>query len=435
MNVNKANFIRSNRLDVYRTLSGGETVLVGVMAQKPAGHLLSVSGPNICKSLVICRRLNSTRIPHYNLLLLKPHLGLHGVFADSLPDGWGMLLMDRLFRQHQLLPSQVTAMDRLAFVGNRGMGALSFQPVSALSVDKQHEFYDLNTLGTEAQLFFDGHTEDVLAALVQAGSSGGARPKAQLYFAADDHQRCSTTRFQNAEAWLVKFTSERLALGHEEGMCEASYLQLAKTVGIEVPAWTLLESADGTSKRHWLALKRFDVVKNMADVEGRLHLHSTCGLLDANYRLPSLDYEDLIKVSSALCKSPAAGQQQFKRAVFNLFALNQDDHSKNSAFLQADNGQWQLAPFYDVTFSPSAYGEHATAFAGFGKTPSLKAMQKLAAQANFANWQQAQQVIKEVIDVMQQFAVVAKEKWCVRAGRLSLSRNNLNRFGSKIDCL
>jgi serine/threonine-protein kinase HipA len=158
-----------------------------------------------------------------------------------------------------------------------------------------------------------------------------------------------------------------------------------------------------------LALKRFDVVTSDTNVDGRVHLHSTCGLLDANYRLPSLDYEDLIKVSSTLCKSPAAGQEQFKRAVFNLFALNQDDHSKNSAFLQADNGQWQLAPFYDVTFSPSAYGEHATAFSGFGKTPSLKAMQKLAAQANFSNWQHAQRVIKEVIDVIQQFAVVAKE--------------------------
>lgn len=410
MNVDKANFNRSNRLDVYRTLSGGETVLVGVMAQNRQGTFFQYQAEYLQKFGNLSPfKLNADT--SLQLAPAEPHLGLHGVFADSLPDGWGMLLMDRLFRQHQLLPSQVTAMDRLAFVGNRGMGALSFQPVSALSVEKQHEFYDLNTLGTEAQLFFDGHTKDVLAALVQAGSSGGAWPKAQLYFAADDHQRCSTstTRFQNAEAWLVKFTSERLALGHEEGMCEASYLQLAKTVGIEVPAWTLLESADGAAKRHWLALKRFDVVKNMADVEGRLHLHSTCGLLDANYRLPSLDYEDLIKVSSALCKSPAAGQQQFKRAVFNLFALNQDDHSKNSAFLQADNGQWQLAPFYDVTFSPSAYGEHATAFAGFGKTPSVKAMQKLAAHANFANWSQAQQVIKEVIDVMQQFAVVAKE--------------------------
>ncbi len=402
------NFNRTNRLDVYRTLSTAQQVLVGTLAQNRQGIFFQYQADYLQKfgNLSPFKLKGDTSL---QLAPAEPHLGLHGVFADSLPDGWGMLLMDRLFRQHQVLPSQITAMDRLAFVADRGMGALSFQPVSELNVQNQHEFLDLHALGTEAQLFFDGHTEDVLSALVQAGSSGGARPKAQLYFAADNQLRCSTAKFSGSEAWLVKFTSDRLTLGHEEGICEAVYLQLAKTVGIEVPDWTLLEFADGPAKRRWLALKRFDVVTSGSNVDGRVHLHSTCGLLDANYRLPSLDYEDLIKVSSALCKSPAAGHDQFKRAVFNLFALNQDDHSKNSAFLQADDGQWQLAPFYDVTFSPSAYGEHATAFAGFGKTPSLKAMQQLAAHANFANWQQAQQFIKAVIDVIQQFAMVAKE--------------------------
>jgi serine/threonine-protein kinase HipA len=158
-----------------------------------------------------------------------------------------------------------------------------------------------------------------------------------------------------------------------------------------------------------LALQRFDTQILPNGKQGRWHLHSACGLLDADFRMPSLDYEDLIKASSLLCKSPSAGQAQFRRAMFNLFALNQDDHSKNSAFLQHDDGQWQLAPFYDVTFSPSPYGEHATAFAGFGKQPSLKAIQQLASQANFANWSQAQQVIAEVVAAISQFASVASE--------------------------
>ena len=134
-----------------------------------------------------------------------------------------------------------------------------------------------------------------------------------------------------------------------------------------------------------------------------------CGLLDADFRLPSLDYEDLIKASSLLCKSPAAGQQQFRRAIFNLFALNQDDHSKNWAFLQDDGGQWSLAPFYDVTFSPSPYGEHTTAFAGFGKQPPRKAMERLAAHANFGNWTQARAAIAEVVDAISRFAPIARE--------------------------
>jgi len=125
--------------------------------------------------------------------------------------------------------------------------------------------------------------------------------------------------------------------------------------------------------------------------------------------MPSLDYEELIKASSILCKSPAEGQKMFRRMIFNLFSLNQDDHSKNWAFLQNDEGEWHLAPFYDITFSPSPYNEHATAFAGFGKKPNLKTMQNLAIQANFSSWQQAQNVMEEVIEAISYFKVIASQ--------------------------
>jgi serine/threonine-protein kinase HipA len=161
--------------------------------------------------------------------------------------------------------------------------------------------------------------------------------------------------------------------------------------------------------QRWLALERFDTQALANGAEGRFHLHSACGLLGADFRMPSLDYEDLIKASSLLCKSPRAGQTQFRRAMFNLFACNQDDHSKNWAFLQNDNGQWQPAPFYDVTFSPSPYGEHATAFCGFGKKSTLKAIQQLANHANYANWPQAQSVIAEVVEAISVFASTARE--------------------------
>ena len=138
-------------------------------------------------------------------------------------------------------------------------------------------------------------------------------------------------------------------------------------------------------------------------------MHSACGLLDADFRSPSLDYSDLIKASRQLCKSPSAGQLQFRRAMFNLFAANQDDHSKNWGFLQADDGSWQLAPFYDVTFSPHPFNEHATAFAGYGKAPPLKVMQKLAASAGFTNWKKAQQCIQEVVDAISQFRQLAEQ--------------------------
>ena len=131
--------------------------------------------------------------------------------------------------------------------------------------------------------------------------------------------------------------------------------------------------------------------------------------MDADFRTPSLDYQDLIKASRHLCKSPTVGQLQFRRAIFNLFACNQDDHSKNWAFLQDDKGQWQPAPFYDATFSPHPFNEHSTAFIGHGKQPPLKVIQKLAGNAGFANWTLAQQHIQEIVDVISNFSDVAKD--------------------------
>ncbi|MBJ7536467.1 type II toxin-antitoxin system HipA family toxin [Marinomonas transparens] len=420
------------KLNVQRTLTTGEMVSVGVLAQNRQGVFFQYDENYISKfgnlspfTLQADRQLQQAP--------KEPHLGIHGVFGDSLPDGWGLLLQDRVFRQQGILPAQVTAMDRLAFVGQQGMGALSFTPVSELSLGQRPDI-DLTTLGLEAQTLFDqsvldyketddldSSTQEVLATLVAVGSSGGARPKAQIYMPAGDATQCRTYAQAGDEAWLVKFTSKNLALGHEEGLCEAVYLQMAEQAKCQPPIWQLIEAPTNSGAKAWLALKRFDYLPNRQErlihvddhhsqSAGRLHMHSACGLFDADFRSPSLDYSDLIKASRQLCKSPAAGQLQFRRAIFNLFAANQDDHSKNWAFLQGDDGSWQLAPFYDVTFSPHPFNEHATAFAGYGKAPPLKVMQKLAASAGFATWKEAQQCIQEVVEAISQFAYLAEQQ-------------------------
>ena len=395
------------KLDVWRTLSDGKRCRVGTLAQNRQGVFFQYQGDYVERfaNLSPFKLLFDTSL---QIAPSFPHQGLHGVFADSLPDGWGLMLMDRVFRQAGLLPAQVTAMDRLAFVGASGMGSLRYEPVSELSVPVGAASLSVAEVGLQAQEVFDGQTTEVLAALVAAGSSGGSRPKALLYLQPDNDAVCSTQYTQGSKAYLVKFTSSRLALGHEEGLCEASYLILAKTAGIDTANWRLLNAPRQSGAQQWLALARFDTRLLSSGQQGRLHLHSACGLLDADFRMPSLDYEDLIKASSLLCKSPGAGQAQFRRAMFNLFALNHDDHSKNWAFLQADDGQWQLSPFYDVTFSPTPHGEHATSFVGFGKQPSLDAIQRLASHANFADWGQARQVIAEVAEAISGFAEVAQ---------------------------
>jgi serine/threonine-protein kinase HipA len=393
------------KLVVQRMLSTGNRVNVGRLAQNQQGVFFQYDADYIqqfgnVSPITLNANTDLQRAPK------MPHHGVHGVFGDSLPDGWGLLLQDRIFRQHDILPAQITAMDRLTFVGDSAMGALSFSPESDF---KQYDDSDIDIqiLGLEAQSLFDGQTEEVLAALVAAGSSGGARPKAQVYLGPDQPTRWRTQAQKNDEAWLVKFTSKNLALGHEEGVCEAAYLSLAANAGLQPQEWKLIEAPAKSGASHWLALKRFDRVLNRQGSLGRLHMHSVCGLLDSDFRTPSLDYEDLIKLSRHLCKSPMVGQMQFRRAMFNLFACNQDDHSKNWAFLQDDKGTWQPAPFYDVTFSPHPFGEQATSFAGYGKKPPLKAIQKLATTASFANWKQAQQAIEEVVESLSGFRDVA----------------------------
>ncbi|WP_276754924.1 type II toxin-antitoxin system HipA family toxin [Pseudoalteromonas marina] len=394
------------KLAVTRTLSDSTELPVGILAQNRQGVYFQYDQSYLNKfgnlspfSLAFNRDVQ--------LAPKTPHNGLHGVFSDCLPDGWGLLLQDRIFRQQNIMPNFVTAMDRLSFVGDSAMGALSFSPTIQYA-DSNDNQTSLATLGQQAQAIFDGQTEEVLSALVAAGSSGGARPKAQIYFPKNKIEHCRTVPKIGDEAWLIKFTSKNLALGHEEGLCEAAYLDLAEQAGLNPPERLLVPAAKGTGAAQWLALKRFDRFKSNSNKMGCKHMHSACGLLDADFRTPSLDYIDLIKASRALCKSPAAGQLQFRRAIFNLLSCNQDDHSKNWAFLQDDSGGWDLAPFYDVTFSPHPFGEHATSFAGYGKAPTLKAVQQLASAAGYASWKQVQGIISDIADAIFNFKNVAQ---------------------------
>ena len=398
-------FASTTRLDVFRRFRSGERVLAGQLAQNRQGVFFQYAADY----LAACPNLSPFALPFDAALRLAPatpHGGLFGVFADSLPDGWGTRVMNRVLRQHDMLPSQITGMDRLAYVGARGAGALEYAPVAPYAVAAEGEVA-LDVLGRQAtELFEDaGDLLTVPRTLAAAASSGGARPKAQIWLARGGIERVHLRSGPGLTPWLVKFTSTLLPLGHEESLCEAAYLTLAARAGIDVPNWRLIPAPSPSSAIAWLAQKRFDCHGE----RGRSHMHSVCGLLDADYRLPSMDYEDLIKASIVLCRSPAVGQSQFTRAAFNLFALNQDDHTKNWAFLQDDDGHWQPTPFYDVTFSPSSSEEHTTAFLGHGTTPPLAAMQRLANQACFANWPRAREVIEQVVDALADWRTVANE--------------------------
>lgn len=392
------NFKPIRRLDVFRILSTGEKVAVGTLAQDSEQVYFAYQTDYISQF----GNLSPFQLKADSSLQVAPRQPfnkLHGMFADSLPDGWGLLLQDRYFRTLGILPQQITALDRLAFVGGRGIGALRFEP--NYEFELSNDDVDIAKLGLEAQAVFDGTSDEVLQALIIAGSSGGARPKAQIFMPKSDDLNpsnnvnhliiCRTTPQPNDEAWIVKFTSKNLPLGHEEGLCEAVYLTMAQRCKLNPVDWRLLPAPAQSGASYWLAVKRFDWASS---TQGRYHVHSLAGLLHADFRMPSLDYDDVIKASKLLCQSLEVGKLQFARTIFNLFALNQDDHAKNWAFIQDDNGGWSPTPHYDITFSPNPYGEHATSFGGYGKNPPLKVVQKLASRAGFDTWANAKIMIE-----------------------------------------
>ena len=394
------------KLAVYRRLVNGKEVRVGELAQNKRAVYFQYNSDYLANY----HSLSPFKLDFSSGLTeapATPHHGLHGVFADSLPDGWGLLLMDRVFRQQNISPQQITTMDRLAYIGDTGIGALSYRPITDWKT-RDNSWIELATLGKHATQLFDGEADTVLAALANAGGSGGARPKALIYIDAQQNHKISTYPQAGLQTWLIKFTSQHLLLKHDEGLCEAAYLTMAKSAGIDVPEWKLFTPPSSSGAKAWLAMKRFDCSYNNNDT-GRYHTHSLCGLLDADFRQPSMDYEDLIKASQILCNSPAVGQQQFTRAIFNLFASNQDDHTKNWSFLMDDKGQWQPSPGYDITFSPAPSNQHMTTFAGYGSQPPKKAIQKLAQQANIPYWKDTQRIISQVLDALAQWNKVAKE--------------------------
>ncbi|MCY3839428.1 MAG: type II toxin-antitoxin system HipA family toxin [Gammaproteobacteria bacterium] len=415
-------FAPRRRLEVWRRWSTGFRTRVGVLAQNRQGVFFQYDHAYLSRH----PSLSPFTLPFdagLHQAPATPHEGLHGVFADSLPDGWARMLMDRVFRQRGIVPNQLTTMDRLAYVGQRGLGALEYVPGSEYPMAVEARL-DIWEAGEQARAVFDAEREDVPSNLTFGVSSGGARPKIEMYLpTGGDLSQAGLHPAPGHEAWLVKFTSASLPLGHEEGLCEAAYLTMAKEAGIETPEWRLLPVPPSQTRRTspataWLALKRFDCSPG----GGRFHLHSLAGLLDADFRAPTMDYEDLIKASQALCASAAVGQTQFARAVFNLLAANQDDHTRNWAFLQDDDGNWQPTAFYDVTFSPNPHGEHTTAFLGHGADPPLDAVRRLADQANFAGWRQAREVVDRVTDAIGHWERIAAELGVRRETRRLIER-------------
>lgn len=296
-----------------------------------------------------------------------PFDGNFGVFNDSLPDGWGRLLIDRMLLKKHINPSSISILDRLAIVGTSGMGALEYKPeerlVDGVSID------DLDTLAHETGAIlneeYDGRKLEELVML--GGSSGGARPKVLLNIDGED--------------WIIKFRAS--ADPKNIGKQEFDYMAAAKAAGLITPETRLFEEK-------YFGAKRFD---RKAD-GSKVFMISASGLLDASHRLPTLDYNNLMAATLQLTRDFREVEKMFRLMCFNVFTHNRDDHAKNFSFLY-DDGRWQISPAYDLVYADGMGGEHATAIDGEGKNPTVDNLISVANKAGL-NARRAKEIMEKV---------------------------------------
>jgi serine/threonine-protein kinase HipA len=309
---------------------------------------------------------------------------LPGVIADSLPDGWGLLLMDRLFRQHGVRHPQ--PLDRLAFIGHRAMGGLRFVP--ATEPDAQEPEWNLMALARESQRALAGEAGVALAELaLTGGSPQGARPKALVQYDRTSGQ-VSTCSDAPGEPWLVKFPGQD---EHKE-VCaiEQMYAELARDCGLEVPdsAWF-----DVTPRLSAFGVARFDRERGL-----RVPVHSLAGLLQVDFRLPgSADYTAFLRATRLLTRDEREVQKAYARAVFNVLFHNRDDHPKNFAWRLGQDRRWRLAPAFDLTFSAGPMGQHHMDVCGEGDAVERRHLLRLASEAGLQQ-KPAEAIIDQMLD-------------------------------------
>lgn len=262
----------------------------------------------------------------------QPFEGGFGVFDDSLPDGWGMLVLDRYLKKQGINLRDLSLLDRLSIVGTAGRGALEFQP--AQDILNETSRLDFDVLAREAKKILennDYYGNGIEEFQLRGGSPGGARPKV-------------FTTYQDKE-WLVKFPA--INDPKDIGKVEYEYSLLAKKCGIEMPETRLFENK-------YFGVERFDRRDGK-----KIHVVSMAGLIRADYRIPSIDYNHIFKVARIISNDSRELWKIFRLMVFNYLIENKDDHAKNFAFIHKD-GKWRFAPAFDILPSYGLNGYHTT---------------------------------------------------------------------------
>lgn len=326
----------------------------------------------------------------------KPFNGLFGVFADSLPDAWGYLLIKKRLSADRIAIESLNALDHLTFAGKNSMGALQYRP--SVEIEQEAIEINLDKLNNNISEILSGKSSVVIDDMFgRGGSPGGARPKIYAGYNPKTDSLISgiATLPEDYEHWIIKFAAD--VDSKDIANIELAYYKMALESGIEMSECRVFNSDNGNS---YFGTKRFDRVGN-----DKLHMLSAAGLLHDDYEHSTLDYGHLIYQAKKLTNNAQAAEQMFRRTVFNVLSHNRDDHSKNFAFLMDAKGVWSLAPAYDLTFSSSSQGYHSTACAKNYVDPGRKELLELA---NALSINKAKVTIDEIKGIIDRWRIYAE---------------------------
>ncbi|WP_029415234.1 type II toxin-antitoxin system HipA family toxin [Brevundimonas bacteroides] len=336
--------------------------------------------------------------------------GLHGFLSDSLPEGWGYLVMRRRLSKLGVAIETLSALDRLALVGDHGRGALTYRPPTA--PPPEVDSLDLDALAAESTAILageEGDLADTLATL--AGGSGGARPKVHVGF--DAEGRISVSDGETAaghEAWIVKFAATNDP--PDIGPIEAAYAAMALAAGLTMAPYRLLPSKTGPG---YFATRRFDRPEPVR----RLHMVSLSGAVEVPWRTPA-SYDLFLRATLAITRHADDLHAAFRRMVFNVLASNRDDHTRQHSYLMDETGGWRLAPAYDLTYSAGPGGEHYLDVEGEGKNPTREQARSLGRRHGLPD-RLIDTIIDEVRAALGDWARFAEEAGVTKASRAEIA--------------
>lgn len=360
--------------------------------------------------------LRGERIFSFPALQGKTFKGLPGLIADSLPDDYGNTVIDEWFSSIGL-SVPINPIDRLCYIGRRGMGALEYEPTRGNASLNESSLIEIAALTKLADNVLNQRIEfqedlrknrDTLIDILKVGTSaGGAKPKAIIAF----NEATREVRSGQVQApagfsyWLLKFDGVEGGKIKDNpigiGRIEYAYHKMAVDCGINMTECRLWHEGD---KAHFMT-KRFDRM----DTGEKLHTQTLCGIAHFD-RDKRYSYEQLFQVMRRLYLPYPDMEEMYRRMVFNVVARNHDDHTKNHSFMMTEDGKWSLAPAYDLcyAYSPSGKWTSQHQLSLNGKRDNITRNDLLAVGKKMSI-NNCENIIDQVVDVLADWEVYAKE--------------------------